>query len=260
LFEENPMKKNLSFCGLAILLAVCGFAARASILESGAETMIFLPEKLQKGITWSNNFSLKETGLETKQLPVNQSQDVWVQTHAFPIGLSWRPPTGANFTAYFEGSLNDADPNFRSDAQLFIRYSCDKINWSTWYSFNKTDKKTSAGFIFYEGQIRLPQTASEQYRNLMSEWWKTNPVWSSDETEFCEWLVKKEPDFFAREMPFIGYVQVRIEKMSINSAQNLKSLTVGFASGVGGLASIPRDKSKVRKNTEDYWFFEGKQK
>lgn len=91
----------------------------------------------------------------------------------------------------------------------------------------------------------------------MKEWWKTDPIWSSDETEFCEWLIKKDPDFFAKQMPFIGYIQVRVEKMSVNNTQNLKSITIGYSWAVGGLQSIPKDKSKIRKNTGDKWFFEG---
>jgi hypothetical protein len=252
------MKRDFRIlCALTVLLLSGVFQTRASILEAGEEKLIFSSEKIQKGVTWSENFSLKETGLETTELPANQSRDLWIQTHAFPIGLSWRPPSSANFTVSFEGSLNDADPNYRIEPQIFIRYSCDKVNWSTWYNFNKTERKDKERFKIYEGKIWLPALASERYLKLMREWWKTEPMWSSDENEYCEWLLKKEPDFFAKEMPFIGYVQVRLEKMSVNLSQNLKSMTIGYSWGVGGLASIPKDKSKVRKNTEDKWFFEG---
>lgn len=250
------MKKLPTFCGIAFLSALCVFNVDASILEAGAVKIIFSPDKVEKNVTWSDNFFLKETGLETKQLPENQSQDVWIQTHAFPIGLSWRPPSGAGFTAYLDGSINDVNPDFRIDPQIFIRYSCDKVNWSTWYSFTKTEKKSESGSNIYESKIWLPASATENYYKLMRDWWKTNPAWSSDEHEFVEWLVKKEPDFFVREKPFIGYVQVRVEKPSVNPSQNIRSMNIGYTWAVSGLASIAKDKSKVRKNTEDKWFFE----
>lgn len=253
------MNKFLILGGIAILFSFCVFETQASILEFGQENITFSPNKIQKNVTWSENFSLKETGLETKQISNNQSQNIWVQTHAFPIGLSWRPPGGANFTVSLEGSIDEIDPMYRLEPQIFIRYSCDKVNWSTWYIFNQTDKKTEHGLGIYASKIQIPLSVSERYERLkMQEWWKTDPIWSSDEHEFCEWLIKKEPDFFAREMPFIGYVQVRVEKMSVNSSQNLKSMTIGYVWGVGGLSSIPKDKSKVRKNIDDKWFFEGK--
>ena len=246
---------GISF-SLVVLFSLCSFNAWAGILESGEEKIFFSPSRIQKNVTWYERFSLTENGLETKQLPENQRQDVWVQTHAFPIGLSWRPPSGANFRIFLDGSINEIDSSLPIPAQIFLRYSCDKANWSTWYNFSETDKKTPDGLKIYESKIFPPYSANERYRNLMQEWWKTDPIWSSDETEFCEWLVKKEPDFFAKQMPFIGYIQVRVEKISVNSTQNLKSMTIGYSWAVGGLQSIPKDKSKVRKNTDDKWFFE----
>ncbi|MEP6900413.1 MAG: hypothetical protein ABJA66_01610 [Actinomycetota bacterium] len=254
------MKRLMILCGLAILFCVCVCEIQAEILEAGEEKIDFSPGKIQKNVTWSDSFSLQETGLETKQLPKNQVRDVWLQTHSFPIGLSWRPPNSANFTVSLDGSIDEVDSTYRLEPQIFIRYSCDKVNWSTWYIFSKSDKKTDKGLNIYENKIWLPTSVSEKYQNLMRDWWKTNPLWSSDENEFCEWLVKKEPDFFAKELPFIGYVQLRMEKMAVNPSQNLKSLTIRYFWSVGGLASIPKDKSKVRKNTEDKWFFEGKSK
>src|SRR5262245_56100960 len=132
------MKSFLILCALTIGLAFGVLETRASILEYGEEKFVFSAEKLQKGVIWSDNFLLTETGLETKQLPANQSQNVWIQTHAFPIGLSWRPPSGAGFTAVLVGTLKDSDAASLLTPQIFIRYSSDKLNWSTWYSLDKT--------------------------------------------------------------------------------------------------------------------------
>jgi hypothetical protein len=55
----------------------------------------------------------------------------------------------------------------------------------------------------------MPQQAREKYDELMKEWWQTNPAWSSDEHEFCLWLAARHPDFFASEIPVIGYAQIR---------------------------------------------------
>lgn len=126
------MRKTLTFFCIAFCL-FCFTKAKAEILEYGEEKIIFAPEKIQKNVTWSKGFSLKGTGLETEQLQKGVSQDVWILTHAFPIGLSWRPPTASRFYVSFDGDI--AVP------RIYIRYSCDKINWSTWYEFSKTEKK-----------------------------------------------------------------------------------------------------------------------
>jgi hypothetical protein len=251
--------KRLPALFAIILLFLPGSGkALAGIIEFGQEKITFSAKETRKDITWSDNFFLKDTELETKELPSNQSQDIWIQTHAFPIGLSWRPPTGANFSVYFDGTVNDADQIYKIEPQIFIRYSCDKLNWSTWYSFEKTDRRSKDGLTIYESRIQLPASAGENYRNLMREWWKTIPLWSSDETEFCEWLSKRDAQFFVTEKPFLGYVQLRLEKPSVNKAQTIKSMTIEYSWSVGGLASIPKDKTKVRKNTGEKWFFEAR--
>ena len=99
------MKKyNIFLIGL-VLFVFGFFQVAAEIVDSGEEKIIFSADKLQKDVTWSKGFSLKATGLETEQLPEGQSQDIWIQTHAFPIGLSWRPPTAASFYVSFDGGL-----------------------------------------------------------------------------------------------------------------------------------------------------------
>ena len=174
------MKKILTFCGAAFLFVLCVFEARAGILEYGEEKIVFAPEKVQKNVTWSENFSLNAAGLETKQLAANTSQDVWIQTHAFPIGLSWRPPNSANFMVNLEGSLTDVDETSKMEPHIFIRYSCDKVNWSTWYVFDKTDKKNDRGLTVYESKIQLPVAATDKYYALMRDWWKTCLLYTSD--------------------------------------------------------------------------------
>lgn len=115
--------KKFAIIFFLFLLLFCQIQTKAEILEYGEEKIVFAPDKIQKGVTWSKGFSLKETGLETEQLNRGVSQDVWILTHAFPIGLSWRPPTAANFYVSFDGDI--ATP------AIYIRYSCDKVNWST---------------------------------------------------------------------------------------------------------------------------------
>ena len=250
------MKKYVLFAVLALLFFT--FKAQADILLAGSENIIFSPDKISKDVTWSPRLSLTENGLSSPALPANQSQDVWLQTHAFPIGLSWRPPSSASFRIFFDGTLNE--DSMWGKARIFIRYSCDKDHWSTWYEADKSEEKNKDGLPVYKGKIWLPESSRQKYNDLMSDWWKTKPIWASDENEFSQWLVKKEPDFFSREFPFIGYVQVRLEKMSINSSQQIKSLTADYSWAVGGISAIPEDKSKVRKNTDDPWFFTANKK
>lgn len=248
------MKLFTALCGL-LLLAVCFVQpTRAEIIEGGEESIVFSPGKVQNGVTWSDDLRLTNSGLSLRELESNQVVDIWIQTQAFPIGLSWRPPRGANFTVILDGALN-TPTTVASDPEIFIRYSSNKFRWSSWYFFQRENDSTAKSPGNFKSMISLPYVASESYDRLMKQWWRTKPVWSSDENEFCEWLVKNEPDFFAHEMPFIGYVQVRLERRSARFPQDLRSMKIQYSWGVGGLTSIPNDKSKVRKNIDEKWFF-----
>jgi hypothetical protein len=248
------MRLILAFCGLLVLALCLVPQLRAEIIEGGEESIVFSPGKVQNGVTWSDSLLLTPGGLSLKELEPNQVMDIWIQTHAFPIGLSWRPPRGANFTVILDGALT-TPTTVASDPEIFIRYSSDKVRWSSWYVFQRENDSTAKSPGNFKSMISVPYIASERYERLMKEWWRTKPVWSSDENEFCEWLIKNEPDFFAREMPFIGYVQVRLERRSARYPQEPRSMKIQYSWGVGGLTSIPRDKSKVRKDIDEKWFF-----
>jgi len=104
----------------------------------------------------------------------------------------------------------------------------------------------------YEGWLSVPNVAREAYSAQAGEWWKTDPAWTSDEHELCVWIVKRNPEFFASEFPFIGYVQVRIEGES--RGMRLKSLRVSTNSAESGLTSIK--KRQVRSTIGEKWFFD----
>jgi hypothetical protein len=234
---------------LAIALVCLVSATSAQIVEWNKESITLLPGKVADGVTWSNGLSLTDRGLKAEELPQNQIHNFWVQTHVFPIGMSWRPPSSATFTVSVDGNVTDAEWSFAT-TEVALRFSPDKVNWSTWYAF--TQDTTTKKF-----QLKLwqPRVASARYQELEREWWKTKPIWSSDENEFCEWLVKREPDFFVKEKPFIGYVQLRLDRYDARAEQYISGLTVEYSTAVGGLMS-PQPKG-VRNDVGRRWFFVG---
>jgi hypothetical protein len=243
----------LFFC---LILIVSSAQVYGGILSSQQEIITFQPTKAPAGATWDTYFNLTDAGLVLGALPApNARRDTWVQSQPFPIGYSWRPPSSAGFRIYLDGSFGE---NSSGGLRIFIRYSCDKNHWSTWYEAISSEEKSPEGSKIYRETISIPGAGNGRYYSLMQDWRDSKPAWSSDETDFCEWLIQKEPDFFAKEFPFIGYVQVRLEKWSTQSAEQLKAITVESTWAISGLTSFVSDKSRVRKNTEDKWFFTGK--
>ena len=86
----------------------------------------------------------------------------------------------------------------------------------------------------------------------MPEWWRSDPDWSSDEHEFCVWLAKHHPGYFATESPFIGYVQVRVEGEA--RRMRVSGMKIEQFWSVSGFYSL--SKRKPRPTTGQKWFFD----
>ncbi len=244
----NMCKQHkIRFSVLLGWLFFSAIAAHAQIFSSDSSKIQFAPNKVPSGVTWSSSVSLTDGGLLSEKLPPDRSAEVWVQSQPIPAGMSWRPPTSATIRLDVEAGAQEF-----TYLGAYFRYSCDRVHWSTWYDLpSSKDQKDVAGRAF-EGRLSLPRMVNEAYETKMREWWKTNPAWSSDEHELCVWIAKSDPDFFAREFPFIGYVQVRIEGES--RGVRLRSLTVKVSSGVSGLTA-PSD-GRARSTAGDKWFFD----
>ena len=163
---------------------------------------------------------VKDGGLSSEKLPSNMSDEVWIQSQPISAGMSWRPPTSAAIKLEVEAGAKDF--NY---LQAYFRYSCDRVHWSTWYDLRPAKPEANVATVF-EGNLTIPRMAHESYYAKMQEWWQTHPAWSSDEHELCVWITSQDPDFFSRQFPFIGYVQVRIEGET--RGLQLKSLSVVF--------------------------------
>jgi len=134
----------------------------------------------------------------------------------------------------------------------YFRYSCDRVHWSTWYNSPPLKAQNGIAGPVYEGSLAIPRMAQVVYYAKMQEWWKTNPPWSSDEHELSVWIARQDPDFFSREFPFIGYLQVRIEGET--RGVQLKSLSIKVSSAVSGLTAL--SKGRGRSTTGEKWFFD----
>jgi hypothetical protein len=239
--------KFVVFLGLLILSAI---TAQAQLFSTDTAQIQFGPTKVPDGVTWSPSVSLRDGGLSAEKLPPNMAAEVWVQSQPISAGMSWRPPTSATIRLEVEAGAEDF-----TYLQAYFRYSCDRVHWSTWYNLRSLKPQDGIASSVYESNLAIPRMAQAAYYAKMQEWWKTNPPWSSDEHELCVWITNQDPDFFSREFPFIGYVQVRIEGET--RGLQLKSLSVKVSSAVSGLyAFSTSSKGGGRSTTGEKWFFD----
>jgi hypothetical protein len=209
---------------LGLVIAACGFTASvamASILAMETTSIIFEKDKRSaEGVIWTQNATLTDAGL------VAMAGEMWVQTAKIPAGLAWRPPTAARV----ELSIQGETPKY---ATAYVRYGCDGMHWSTWQPLTRANNVV-------RGELRVPEVARRKYLELMDEWRQTDPVWSCDEDALCRWIAKQQPAFFEKELPFLGYLQFRIEDSSGQRPLTIARMETRAMWGVSGLQTIPR--------------------
>lgn len=241
------MRRLTKFVLLFGALFLITATIQAQFFSSDSIKINFTPTESLDGVTWGPSISLTESGLFLEKLSPNISAKVWVQTQPISAGMSWRPPTSITVNVEVESGSEDF-----TYLRSYFRYSCDKAHWSTWYNLSSAKTKTEGMAFAYEGWLSAPNVAREEYSAQAGEWWETDPAWTSDEHELCVWIAKRNPEFFASEFPFIGYVQVRIEGES--RGMRLKSLRVSTNSAESGVTSIK--KRQVRSTIGEKWFFD----
>jgi len=238
------MRNKIKVAVFILFLLLSATRTKAQIFYEEKVDIPFAPDKVPDGVTWSSTVSLKDGGLFSEKLPSYMSREVWVQSQPISAGMSWRPPTAATIKLVVDAGAKDF-----TYAHAYFRYSCDRVHWSTWYNLRSVTPDA------YEGDLSIPRMAQEAYQAKMQEWWQTKPVWTSDEHELCVWIASQDPEFFSREFPFIGYVQVRLEGET--RGLQLKSLSVKVSAAVSGLTAFSTaSKGQARSTTGEKWFFD----
>ena len=234
------------------LAAVLGMAG-AQIFYSDDTVVTFSGAAPTAEATWSSQMErTEEAGLRT--LPVNgpnSSREYWFQSPPIPTGPSWRPPRFVVVTmtlSAFEALPGGA---WRAWSRAFLRYSTDRVHWSTWYVMEPVGPPMDSPNQF-KVTVMLPSVAHEGYDTLMRDWAQTKPVWSSDEHDYCVWLAGHHREVFDKEIPVIGYVQTRVEG-DANRAR-VGKMNIQQQSSGGGLSAIAT--GPTRSNTDGPWFFD----
>jgi hypothetical protein len=137
---------------------------------------------------------------------------------------------------------------------LYARYSPDLKHWSTWQALElQVPRDKTNPRMFHQGTLRVPYSICERYDALLREVTGTRRSVTLNEERAVAELLKKQPDYFAKELPFIGYVDFLWETQ-IPGHQRLKRLNIGLSYMRGGKISPPLgadDKSRWRFKAPD---------
>ena len=195
------------------------------------------------------------------------SRDGWIQTIPLALGLSWRTPYAVSVRVSIhpkpsEFVLNSGQKSTPYAGDVYVRYSPDLQHWSSWQALQTSEPQSNAEKQnpgrHFSGTVRVPYSERDQYGKLISEYARLDVPWKSDEDAAVRWILEKEPEFFAKQLPFIGYVQFRYEG-GFYGGQRIQSLKADVSYGMGGLHSPPKDKDAYKDRDSRPWSFKAEQ-
>jgi hypothetical protein len=242
--------------GVVAALALVGqSAALAGIIGASKLELDFTKAEVAKRVSWTKSAKLKlgKAGL-VYEAAGPEMVDLMVQTtEPYATGLSWRPATNVSLLAHMTPAmtaikLDNGQTSMPSPGQLFVRYSPDARHWSTWQVL-KTEPEP--GGYRFSGTVAVARQDYAEYGELLSKYSTLDVPWKSDEEAAVQWIVKAQPDFFAKHQPFIGYVELLYEG-ELPGGQRIEHLDVEVTYGIGGMAAIPKDPN-AQKGRDVPW-------
>jgi hypothetical protein len=253
-----------------ILVALAGLvasSAMATILDIKSLEIDFTnPADVAAKASWSSDaldISPKGLGWDGES---NVSKAGWFQTLPYALGVSWRPTRSFNVTitlkpAPTEIVLPNGQKTTPSPGSLYVRYSPDQEHWSTWQALPMTkhegDPQKKDSGISFSGEISVPEVERAPYEKLLAEYARMDVPWKSDEQAAVAWILEKQPDFFARHLPFIGYIEFRHERW-FSGVQRIASFSAQIVYGLGGMSSAPKDEKALKDRMMKPWSFKAK--
>jgi hypothetical protein len=249
---------------LAAALFITPMAA-ASILGSQSLEIDFTrSDDMARKATWSDPDRLTSTargfGLDAEE---NACRDGWLQTIPVGIGTSWRPAQSARVKvtlkpARWKVTLPNGQIYDPGGPRMYARHSPDAVHWSDWQPFTHDhDASLKSNTMIFSGELGTPARNREAYAKLREEYAKLDVPWADDEQAMCAWIVKRDPRFFAKHKPFVGYVQFLMEDC-FPGGQRIESFSATTTWAVSGLHSVPKDPQAERERSgQDGWSFRG---
>lgn len=243
------MKTMRSFVGFGLIGLVASSAGASSICFSSLSIDFTDIGDAGAKATWSEEF-LNVTGTGLGWDGEAASSDGWMQTVPLALGLSWRAPYAVSVSvSIHEFLLDDGQSVTPCVGSVYARYSPDLHHWSAWQALEAGGPQGGAeernpGCHFH-GEMRVPVSERELYSSLLSEYSRLDVPWRSDEHAAVHWILGREPDFFSRQLPFIGYVQFRYEA-GFQGGQRITSFTADVVYTIGGVHIPPEDMDAYR--------------
>jgi hypothetical protein len=254
----NRARRLLAFLLATLLLPVV--SARASGIGSHRQVLDFTKSEEVRGrAIWSpaDRLDLTDGGLGWDGAP-NSCYDGWVQTsEPMAVGTSWRPARSASIRVSIHRDREWRTPEgltIRVMGTLYARYSPDATHWSDWQQLSRAESDGEEERLVHHGFLSVPRRQSEPYDALVREYARRDVPWKSDEEAAVRWILEKDPEFLARTLPFVGYVQLLYET-SIYGGHRIRKVVLDASYVIPGVHHSPKLKEAAAGRWNSPWRF-----
>jgi hypothetical protein len=248
------------------------------IISLGGQPEILLQKgRVPPGTTWSKNLQLEDKHLKLLTSKDADVYEFWIQTEPTSVGAAWRPPASVGIQIGVFGTstfFKDRNPQLLAavaddpiEFEMFVRYSADKVHWSTWQLLGAAEscvEGNSGGcgrripfkgaMKSFAGTIGIPNLTLKPYNERLEKW---KPC--ASEIDYWRWLEKNDPGYIEKEIPLIGYLQFRLEGQIDVRDLSLTSIKPVVSSAVSGI-SCSYNGGTNPSDTSGVWNFVGKEK
>ncbi|MBI3878858.1 MAG: hypothetical protein HY301_02185 [Verrucomicrobia bacterium] len=234
---------------------ICGGIALAQV-GMGNELVVDLtkPQEATNHASWGADCCLTNTarGLGVGD-NAGTSANGWIHTKPLAVAIHNEPAQHLNLRVTIEYAPSEPSSTQRKapfPTYVFARYSPDLKHWSTWHFIESLEKTVTfytkfigLDEILFQGRLVVPRSERVEFEK---EYFKfTSRRKTSDQEEFVNDLIKREPKFFERSLPFIGYVEVLFEG-SVKAGVPIKKLKVEASCTLSGMNFLGNDRSPWR--------------
>ena len=189
-------------------------------------------------------------------------RDGWIKTVPMALGLSWRAPSAISARVSIhpemeEIVLGNGQMSTPYQGDVYVRYSPDTVHWSTWQVLQPADPQSSTEIQnpgrHFSGTIRVPYIEMVKYRQLLQKYAELDVSWRSDEEAAVMWILKNDPAFFEKRIPFIGYIEFLYEG-SFHGGQRITSFRAEIIYGMSGLHYPPENDDYGDRDSRPWSF------
>lgn len=246
----------------AVALALC-LAALSALAAIGSVTQLKIdftnPHDAESKAVWSdtNQFNITANGFG-RDGEAASNRAGWIQTKPIGVGLVWRPTAGVGLRVRIDPpprpiKLNSGQIYTPYFGRVFARYSPDAKHWSSWHELRQDGTNQPS---IHTGSMAVPRRDQERLQTFRQEYSKLDVPWPDNAEAFVEWLLKREPDFFAGTLPFIGYVEFLVEG-NFYGGQRIQRLEADIFWNVSGMHQPPKDKT-IKMDMDAPWRYKAR--